>query len=175
MLPDENRASVPLSWPPPNNLPSQRGLGFGCVSARTGQHRIDYCWSHKTASQGRKEGWWWGMGDSGGGEKLAFNEWGKSTWTMKHGSPHVCALIQTAWPGKKLWKQHAHCNKRDYTTTPGKKNHNHNLSLCQLFLSDWIDSGLASGETHRKWLLTEPSCFWTVSGCIQKSYSLVKI
>lgn len=57
-LPDENRASVPLSWLPPNNLPSHHGLGFGCVSTRMGQHRIDYCWSHKTESQGKKEGWW---------------------------------------------------------------------------------------------------------------------
>lgn len=67
MLPDENQASVPLSWPPSSNLPLHCGLGFGCVSARTGQHRIDYCWSRKTASQGRKEGWWWWeTGDSGG-------------------------------------------------------------------------------------------------------------
>ncbi len=94
-LPDENRASVPLSWPPPNNLPLHRGLGFGCVSTCTGQHRIDYCWSHKTESQGKEEGWWLGTG-GGGGEKLAFNEWAKSSWTTKHGSPrtYVCALMQ---------------------------------------------------------------------------------
>lgn len=85
-LADENWVSVPLSWPPPNNLPSHCGLGFGCVAIRTGQHRIDYCWSCKTESQGKKEGWWWGNW-RWWGEKLDFNEGEKST---KH--THTCKI-----------------------------------------------------------------------------------
>lgn len=38
-VPDENGASVPLTWPLPSTPPLLPGLGFGCVCARTGRQQ----------------------------------------------------------------------------------------------------------------------------------------
>lgn len=81
----------------PTISPRNHGLGFGCVPIRTGQHRIDYCWSCKTESQGKKEGWWWGNW-RWWGKKLDFNKGEKSTWKNEawfSSYLHTCALMQS--------------------------------------------------------------------------------